>query len=1844
MTSRPDVINYYISGSRVETDWLMTNVVILSNSTVLRNYEFQHSQDEISLLTSIQLFDPNTENSYYNKTIFKYDESNNILTGEQSEFNNNYRYYYGDFNGDGLTDYTRIPVSLNSENNLWEMFINESEGIYNFVSSGEISTYVIEGHANEQIAGKTHGKYSLDFNGDGLGDMVWKEIVEEPLVGEMYQFSIMYSTGTGFHPYSGSATYYCGTDDSYYVLDVDGNGTDDFLSFNQETNEYKIGFYSAGIYNEKTGSLPYSLSFSVATTGDFNNNGKQEVLIYWENHIASLEFNNINSALELKLYSNSIDFTSDNHQFFTGDFNGDNNYDLLTYSGQWNLFISTGNGFTLNSEFNSNFINYNPENNDYIIVGDFNGDGNSDVAEFNNYSEYFTDIKLNYSNGYSFYTEEINGFGEVFSYPANNIGDFNGDGNMDIMDYSNNSKESLFFHSFERPSLMVSVEDGFGSKTEISYLPLTNKSIYNKGEDAEYPIVDLQTPFYVVESINPDSEFGIGLETVYKYSGARVHKQGKGFLGFQQIQVTDKLLNTITESNYGLYMETITGKELYYVSFPETVRLFSMDKGIQDKKLSETNTKMSILRTMEYWSDLVYYPVTTSSLSHNWDNDSDHTFIKTTKTIQSISDIDDYGNSVKSKTATDKREFTDIIQIEDYQFVTTLRNDYSESIDIENWLISRPTSITVRLHDEENSSNDYISQVEYKYYNNTSDAGYSLPKSINKMTVPIDQTEVAYYHSFDMISEIEYDHYGHIIKEIKSAPFSESKLEDIVTEYRYDLSDQFNTGYGHRFLTKIITETPGDDYVEQFVYDPVTGLVEMEISPSGLITYHEYGTFNRLEKTIFPDDTYVENSLEWTGQNGGQLYYSQAIDQNQALTKTYYDKFGREQMKIFPNHDKQMHYLSKYDERGRLAYVSTPRISWDGASKWTFYDYDDDGKLRKKSNPNGTILFYDYKGSTTIVTNNYTGITTSKTTNVLGRPIEVIDPTGSVKYSYFSSGKLKSVEANNSTTYMDYDPAGYQKMLDEPNVGVNKYTYDAYGRLISQVDGKGNHYVMEYDILGRIIRKELKSGSDWTNYEYNDNKNVNGFGELLLMANNSIVYSYEYDHLGRLDNQMESFLGNNYISRYSYNDDGLVDTYIYPSGYSVAYEYYLDGSLSIVKDAESEKKLWELTSLNDLGQIGSFTLGNGLSTNKLHNEYGLLKEIVTAGVQDLEYNFNTNTGNLNWRKDHVFGLEETFTYDKLLQSRLESWQVSGLEKYEIQYKNNGNIFTKTDLTYHNYPLSVFLYGNNAGSNALTSIVNPQTSYLDQASKQDIEYTAFNKTMRIDQSVSGLNQKEGLTYGIEYGPDQARKISVLYKNYKLVKQKHYIGNYEVEFDALGNRRELNYISGGDGLFAIYVNNMGADTMYYIQKDHLDSPYCITGEDGRIIELKDREAQIYSFDPWGRRRHPQRWDFVSVPTSHLFDRGFTGHEHLDDFALINMNGRTYDPWIGRMLQPDNYVQAAGYLQNYNRYSYALNNPLKYTDPSGENWVAFGIGAIVGGVQGYVQGSAQGYTGSVLLGSIAQGMLHGAITSGLGSMSGRATASSMFGMPATGAIEGIILGSVSGALTGGFSGGLSSAATGGSFWQGAKYGAIYGSIGGGISGGNSAYMYAKSKGVNPWTGGSLQDKLNSVVAKYSAVLSEGYFGDEGIQDVLVGSNENLSKYKTKFVETEAGLMKSNSSGKTARGYTQPITKSSRYTSKYEDISSIQSRIFIAKQVVREAFHFGSLQSIGTFVHEYSHSYDYWSGSSDYFYKLNYNNNIAMEAWGEYRAYSRAYNFTGSNRDFKKMNQYAAKLSIYF
>jgi RHS repeat-associated protein len=167
------------------------------------------------------------------------------------------------------------------------------------------------------------------------------------------------------------------------------------------------------------------------------------------------------------------------------------------------------------------------------------------------------------------------------------------------------------------------------------------------------------------------------------------------------------------------------------------------------------------------------------------------------------------------------------------------------------------------------------------------------------------------------------------------------------------------------------------------------------------------------------------------------------------------------------------------------------------------------------------------------------------------------------------------------------------------------------------------------------------------------------------------------------------------------------------------------------------------------------------------------------------------------------------------------------------------------------------------------------------------------------------------------------------------------------------------SDDDGLCGIYVKQLKGNAilkngMYYVHPDHLGSFAVITDVMGNVV-------QKCSFDAWGNRK------FEVKDPELVFDRGYTGHEHLPEFGLINMNGRMYDPMVGRFLSPDPFVQAPDFSQSYNRYSYCLNNPLYYTDPSGElAWAAIplivkigiGIGTAAGAYTGYKIADAKGY----------------------------------------------------------------------------------------------------------------------------------------------------------------------------------------------------------------------------------------------------------------------------------------------
>ena len=93
---------------------------------------------------------------------------------------------------------------------------------------------------------------------------------------------------------------------------------------------------------------------------------------------------------------------------------------------------------------------------------------------------------------------------------------------------------------------------------------------------------------------------------------------------------------------------------------------------------------------------------------------------------------------------------------------------------------------------------------------------------------------------------------------------------------------------------------------------------------------------------------------------------------------------------------------------------------------------------------------------------------------------------------------------------------------------------------------------------------------------------------------------------------------------------------------------------------------------------------------------------------------------------------------------------------------------------------------------------------------------------------------------------------------------------------------------------------------------------------ITDIFGVRCQLTEYDPWGK---------VSYQDGNCDPKHrFTGKELDEESGLYYYGARYYDPNLMRFVSPDPFVQEPGNPQNFNRYSYTLNNPQKYVDPSG------------------------------------------------------------------------------------------------------------------------------------------------------------------------------------------------------------------------------------------------------------------------------------------------------------------------
>ena len=429
---------------------------------------------------------------------------------------------------------------------------------------------------------------------------------------------------------------------------------------------------------------------------------------------------------------------------------------------------------------------------------------------------------------------------------------------------------------------------------------------------------------------------------------------------------------------------------------------------------------------------------------------------------------------------------------------------------------------------------------------------------------------------------------------------------------------------------------------------------------------------------------------------------------------------------------------------------------------------------------------------------------------------------------------------------------------------------------------------------------------------------------------------------------------------YTYNANGQLTGRTLPGNMTYGYTYDAYGNLTGVNGAGGAVQ-WNLAEYTGRRTVSNTVL-NGYSsypfaTTHLLDQYGYLDSIKTSqnsGYYQLEdYNFYPITGNLISANNHMTDGETwTFVYD--IADRLTKVRENNQDIMEMTYAANGNITSKTGIGSYTY--------NHTKPHAVDTVSNT----LGKLPSGDM-YVTYNNWGKMS-SVWYNGPADFYSYSVIYGPDMQRVTSEMHKTYQKQYDKFYWDDYEEKVMGT-DTLHYYYVYGADGLAGLHIVKTGPNIQTTTHTTKV-----ITDHLGSIVSLIDVSDWVYDvqYDVWGGRNVMLPYDFD--PT---FDRGYTGHEHIDVLNLINMNGRMYDPQLGRFLSPDPFIQSPTNPQNFNRYSYCLNNPLKYTDPDGEFWESFFFDPVTYGLGNLLTHSLRGDVNSLQDGFkyFGQGALTGA-----------------------------------------------------------------------------------------------------------------------------------------------------------------------------------------------------------------------------------------------------------------------------
>lgn len=1421
----------YLSGYSHELAKNLGEILIYDHDTLLTKYKLEYELSYSSQLKKIKRFAANGIDtlqpinfSYAPYSIPTFTSNNwSPINPEYDDSSNGRANLIYDFNGDGLADIIHVKTVYDKKCNI--LVSNGSrfaDNNWNFVGFNlEKSLFA-------------------DFNGDGKTDIA-------TFVGSG-DWEVRLSTGTSFQVLNWNTVVANYNYIFKYTGDFNGDGLSDIACYTQN-GDWNIYISTGSGFNPLTWSDGYVGGLGYSLQGDFNGDGKSDFARYDSTNLRYRMIYSTGSNFK----SNWWYGPSNINQSHIADINNDGISDFTTvtaYSGEWTAYIMI-NDSTSTSRVLGFFW---PESANDLFEGviiNFDGDRYPDFMTYNGNI---------YQNINGLQCQHASGMGGCINWLPT---DFNGDGITDLLGYKLNV---LSFQS--RKHEVEEITCGNEIKYHFNYSPITDTSIYKKGTSANYPMMDIQAPFYVVNKMTISAGQNYNEEITYKYENAQMNLRGRGFRGFEKIVINNFLQNTIQTNFY-------TNN-----SRSNATRLWQ----------STTKTTTGVLLKNKYT----------------------------------------YNGLQEFSFPTDKSYFSYYSQVNEYTYDL---NGVETSGKITNYTYDSYGNV-ISVTENVSSAPSFSQTTTNTFMNNTVDwlLGKLLTSSITKI--------LSGKPSITKNSSFVYDTKGNLIKETYLP--GNAKLQKIRTYTLDAFGNRINitiTGSGISSRTdKIIYETDGSFPIqlENAIGKKVrrfykNGFVIAEKDADSLLTNYERDAFGRITKIIHSDG--IVETITYSLCNGScppnSYYYIQKHTTGGGGDKiTYYDKLDRvvRETSIGFGSNGIINIDKIYNADGTLEKISDPYYSSGSIVNYTSYIYDVIKRVKTETAPGNRITQTSYSGLMLTITNPE-GQMKTIIKNKLGELVAVLDAnTNALTYEYDSDLNLtKITDSKGNQTLFNYDLLGNKIYMKDPDMGEFFYEYNSLGLMTKQTNAAGQITTFTYDLLNRLkTRSEPEGTSSWI---YDPKY---GAGQLsAIKFNNQNVETFTYNTVGKLSKHTYFRNGVSKAILYTYNStSGLLEYVTYPNNVKLKYEYSNNTFLSKItgtKIKATSITLWTARNYDVIGALSQYTLGNGLITTKQFDPLTkYITSIVTGtsltndSIQNLTYTYSA-LGNVTQRKDNKLNLTETFLLDNL--NRLTQAQVAGQSPKIAYYDELGNITFKSDVGYYTYGQ------NGKGPHQLTSINNSGVPNCIYPFNESLTYSSYNYVIKVADSTSEIN--------FTYGPSRERLSMVIKKGNVFKETNNYFGKDYVESaDSSGKITYQYFVYANNQVVAVVSgykpsSNPNLKISYPIY-DNLGSVYAYTDSAGRITHR-------YSYDAWGKLRNPLTWGaYDSLQSIPIFNRGFTSHDMLNMDWLVFMNARIYNPILGRFLSADPFVQFPDNLQSYNRYSYVLNNPLTFADPSG-----FGIG---------------------------------------------------------------------------------------------------------------------------------------------------------------------------------------------------------------------------------------------------------------------------------------------------------------